>query len=199
MARNDPNHLPLVVALTGASGICYGIRLIEALLEFHLPPHLILSSGAELVAQTEAGVDLNPLKEQVAQVHPVDDLAASVASGSFPVGGMVISPCSMKTLSMVAHGIELNLVARAAMCQLKEGRKLVLVPRETPLALPTLENLHKAALAGAIILPAMPGFYHKPLSQLTVQDLVDFVVGKTLDQFSIPHTLFKRWGSLSTQ
>lgn len=186
---------PLIVALTGASGIGYGIRLIDALIKFHYAPFLILSKSAEMVAKVEVGIDLEIYKKKAKKVYNNENLAAEVASGSFVVnktGGMIICPTSVKTLSLVAHAIELNLIVRAAICTLKEGKKLVLVPRETPLALPVIENMRLASLAGIVILPAMPGFYHKPK---TIEDLENFLVGRILDQFNIDHKLYNRWGS----
>ena len=183
---------PIVVGITGASGIGYGLRLVESLVKFHKKPYLILSNSAEIVTKVETNFNLNEIKKLAKKVYSPDNIAAEVASGSFKVGGMVVCPCSMKTLGLIAHGIETNLIVRSALCQLKEGRKLVLVPRETPLSLPIIENMKNAFLAGAVILPAMPGFYHKPK---TILDLENFIVGKILDQFNIEHDLFTRWGS----
>ena len=183
---------PVVVGITGASGIGYGLRLIQALSKFHKKPYVILSKSAEVVTKVETDFTLKDIIGQAEKVYDPENIAAEVASGSFKVGGMVVCPCSMKTLGLIAHGIESNLIVRSALCQLKEGRKLVLVPRETPLSLQIIENMKSAFLAGATILPAMPGFYHKPTSIL---DLENFIVGKILDQFEIDHNLFKRWGS----
>ena len=183
---------PVVVGITGASGIGYGLRLIEALSKFHKKPYVILSKSAEVVTKVETDFELKDIIIHAKKVYDPDNIAAEVASGSFKVGGMVICPCSMKTLGLIAHGIESNLMVRSALCQLKEGRKLVLVPRETPLSLQIIENMKSAFLAGSTILPAMPGFYHKPNS---IKDLENFIVGKILDQFDIDHNLYKRWGS----
>lgn len=183
---------PLVVGITGASGIGYGMRLIEALVKYHKPPYLVLSDSAEVVTKVETDYNINAIKKLAKKVYSPDNIAGEIASGSFKVGGMVVCPCSMKTLGLIAHGIESNLIVRAALCQLKESRKLVLVPRETPLSLPIIENMKQAFLAGSVILPAMPGFYHKPE---TIADLENFIVGKILDQFNIEHDLFQRWGS----
>ena len=193
MSKNFHNlSEPLVVAITGASGIGYGLRLVEALGKFHKKPYLILSENAEVVTKVETDYDLNEIKKNAKKIYSPQNIAAEVASGSFKVGVMIVCPCSMKTLGLIAHGIESNLIVRAALCQLKEGRKLILVPRETPLSLPIIENMKLFFLAGAVILPAMPGFYHKPQS---IMDLENFIVGKILDQFPIEHNLFKRWGS----
>ena len=187
----EPNE-PLIIGITGASGIGYGLRLIETLAKLHKNPYVIFSKSAEVVTKVETEYKINDIMKLAKKVYSPDNIAAEVASGSFKVGGMVVCPCSMKTLGLIAHGIETNLIVRAAQCQLKEGRKLVLVPRETPLSLPIIENMKLAMLAGTIILPAMPGFYHKPK---TILDLENFIVGKILDQFNIDHNLFKRWGS----
>ena len=183
---------PLIVCITGASGIGYGVQLVKALDKYHKPPYLILSKSAEIVAKSETNIDLKSLKNNVKNIFNISNIASPVASGSFKVGGVVVCPCSMKTLALIAHGIESNLIARTVLVQLKEGRKTVLVPRETPLSLPNIDNMRNAHLAGAIILPAMPGFYHRPK---TILDLEKFIAGKILDQFNINHDLFERWGS----
>lgn len=190
--KNSNASLPLIVGITGASGIGYGLRLVEALAKFHKKPYLILSKSAEVVTKVETDIELEKIVNLASKVYDPENIAAEVASGSFKVGGMIVCPCSMKTLGLIAHGIESNLIVRAALCQLKENRKLVLVPRETPISLPIIENMKSALLSGATILPAMPGFYHKPK---TIMDLENFIVGKILDQFDINHNLFKRWGS----
>lgn len=192
MSKNSKDSMkPLIIAITGASGIGYGIKLVEALAKFHEKPYLILSDSAEIVTKVETDYDLTLVKKNALKVFSPTNIAAEIASGSFKVGGMVVCPCSMKTLGLIAHGIESNLIIRSALCQLKEGRKLVIVPRETPISLPIIENMKLCLLAGSVILPAMPGFYHKPQ---TIMELENFIVGKILDQFNIEHDLFKRWG-----
>lgn len=191
-SKNSELSYPLVIGITGASGIGYGLRLVESLVKYHKKPYLILSKSAEVVTKVETDFELSQITNLAKKVYSPENIAAEIASGSFKVGGMVVCPCSMKTLGLIAHGIEDNLIVRSALCQLKEGRKLVLVPRETPLSLPIIENMKSALLSGAVILPAMPGFYHKPKSIL---DLENFIVGKILDQFNIEHNLFTRWGS----
>lgn len=211
---------PLILAITGASGAVYAVRLLEVLLASGREVHLIVSPSGNAVLRQELGtaVDLerfdpsplmeamkNPLlqskKPQIERLfnddgklihHRHDDFMAPPASGSFLTGGMVICPCSGSTLSGIAHAASMNLVQRAADVHLKERRKLILVPRETPLSLIQLDNLRKAAEAGAIILPASPGWYHGVAS---TGDLIDFVVARILDQLQIPHSLMKRWGS----
>ncbi len=191
-SKNSELSYPLVIGITGASGIGYGLRLVESLVKYHKKPYLILSKSAEVVTKVETDFELSQITNLAKKVYSPENIAAEIASGSFKVGGMVVCPCSMKTLGLIAHGIEDNLIVRSALCQLKEGRKLVLVPRETPLSLPIIENMKSALLSGAVILPVMPGFYHKPKSIL---DLENFIVGKILDQFNIEHNLFTRWGS----
>jgi 4-hydroxy-3-polyprenylbenzoate decarboxylase len=175
--------MKIALAVTGASGLQYGVRLNEVLIEEGHEVVLIRGSGAQAVAEEE-GVDLPEFD------FDYKDVGAGPASGSHRVDGMIVAPCSLKTLGEIANGIGGNLVSRAAEVMLKERRKLVLVVRETPLSLIAIGNMEKVALAGGVILPACPGFYSKPE---TAGDLVDFVCGKTLDQFGIGHKLFKRW------
>ncbi|MFW9928831.1 MAG: UbiX family flavin prenyltransferase [Candidatus Thorarchaeota archaeon] len=184
---------PIIVALTGASGIGYGLRLLNVLTDLNYQIHLIISEGAEVVAQVEENFDLKTLQtNNKIKIFSEENIAAPTASGSFKSLGMIICPCSVKTLGLIANGIEINLIVRAASVCLKEKRKLILVPRETPFSLPIIKNLEKSLLAGATILPAMPGFYHKPK---TISDLQNFIVGKILDQFEINHNLYQRWGT----
>jgi 4-hydroxy-3-polyprenylbenzoate decarboxylase len=196
----------LVVALTGASGMPYGLRLLEVLLRAGRTLHLTLSSAAVDVLLQETGrrvrlerFELPDLLGDAAgaaapgqvQYHDFRNFHAGIASGSFLTGGMVICPCSMGTVSAIAHGLSQNLIHRAADVHLKERRKLILAPRETPLSLVQLRNLTLCAEAGAVILPAMPGFYTHPQ---TLQDAIDFVVGRICDQLGVEHQLLKRWG-----
>lgn len=225
----------LVVAMTGASGALYAVRLLEVLLATGHTVHLTISSSAATVLDKELGLkvdlenfqrrhllptendlandpSLKRLKELRAGLtefrlnaldipegrllyHHRGDFMTGIASGSFLTGGMVICPCSMGTLASIAGGHSENLIQRAADVHLKERRKLILVPRETPLSSIQLGNMHHLAQAGATILPAMPGFYHNPQS---IQDLIDFVVGRICDHLGIEHTLFKRWGEAET-
>ncbi len=180
----------LVVAITGASGIIYGVRLLEELKSRDIEVHLIVSDAAEKVALAELGeVKWATL---ATYLYKPDELTAPIASGSYPVDGMVIVPSTMKTIGGLANGYCDDLISRAADVQFKEGRGLMIVPRETPLHAIHLENMAKLSRMGVTILPAMPAFYHKPKK---MEDLVDFVVGKMLDQLGIEHELFKRWGS----
>jgi 4-hydroxy-3-polyprenylbenzoate decarboxylase len=199
----------LVVAMTGASGSPYGVRLVEVLLRAGRTIHLTMSPAAVQVFEEELGraprleedefdprVLLGPAASELdtarVHYHHYRDFRAGIASGSFLTGGMVICPCSMGTLAAVAHGVSENLIHRAADVHLKERRPLVLVPRETPLSLIALRNMAILAEAGAVVLPAMPAFYTRPQS---VMDLVDFVVGRICDQLGVDHELLRRWGT----
>ena len=192
----------LVVALTGASGSPYGVRLLDILLRAGHTVHLIISPAATQVMERELGVTIDLTRfdarlflknVDVARLHYHDyrDFSAGIASGSFRTAGMVVCPCSMGTVAAIAHGTSQNLIHRAADVHLKERRKLILVPRETPLGLIQLRNLTAVAEAGAVVLPAMPAFYTLPK---TVDDMVDFVVGRVCDQLGVEHRLFPRWG-----
>ncbi|MWV44720.1 UbiX family flavin prenyltransferase [Paenibacillus sp. HJL G12] len=200
MIHTESEKRGWVVGITGASGSVYGIRLIQVLLEQGYPVHIVVSNAGWRVLSEELGWSVGK-KEQVLkehfgglpgklQYHPVADIGATIASGSYQVEGMVIAPCSMGTLSAVANGTSDNLMTRAADVMLKEGRQLVLVPRETPLHAIHLENMLKLARLGVRIIPAMPAFYFHPK---TIEDLVDFQVGKILDSLRVEHQLFTRW------
>lgn len=192
-----------VVAITGASGSIYGLRLVSELLRSGMRVSLILSSAGRQVLNHETGLEWSAeLSEQRHQVQEyfasiavdclaIDDFWAGAASGSAAADAMVVAPCSMGTVGRIAAGLSGNLLERAADVMLKEHRRLILVPRETPFSSIHLENLLRLSQAGAIILPAMPGFYHGPNQ---IDDLVDFVVGKILDQLDVQHSLFTRWG-----
>lgn len=181
--------MKLIIAITGASGIIYSKRLLEFCNEKNIETFLIISKAARSVAKHE-------LKEPCfsrlsTHIYDPNDLLAPLTSGSYPVDAMIIVPASMKTVAALAAGYSENLITRAADVQLKENRKLILVPRETPLHQIHLKNMINLSQLGAIILPAMPGFYHNPK---TIEDMVDFIVGKILDQIGISHNLYKRWG-----
>jgi 4-hydroxy-3-polyprenylbenzoate decarboxylase len=196
----------VALAFTGASGLPYGLRLLECLLAADVRVRLIYSQAAQLVAKQELDMVL-PVQPREAQrlfaeryraregqlaVYGVQDWNAPLASGSNPPDAYVICPCSMGTLAKVATGLADDLIARAADVALKEGRKLVVVPRETPFSAIHLENMLRLSRAGAVILPPSPGFYHHPQ---TVEDLVDFVVARILDQVGVAHTLVRPWGA----
>jgi 4-hydroxy-3-polyprenylbenzoate decarboxylase len=180
----------VLVAITGASGSIYGVRLLQELHKKESIVHLILSSTAKQIIEYETDYSLDSIIDLADTVYENEDLFAGPASGTFPIDAMVIVPCSMKTLAAIAHGYANRLISRSASCMLKEKKSLIVVPRETPLDLAGLHNMLLVYQAGGIILPAAPGFYHKPHA---ISDLVDFVVGKILDQLSIPHDLFNRW------
>jgi 4-hydroxy-3-polyprenylbenzoate decarboxylase len=180
----------LIVAITGASGVIYGMRLLKVLQEKNVETHLIISKAAEKVVEHELEKTKADIEKLAIYTYNVDDWSAPIVSGSFKTDGMIIIPCSMKTLAGVAHGYSDNLVLRAADVTLKEKRTLVLVPRETPLNVVHLRNMLMLAKQGVTILPAMPAYYHKPKD---FDDLVDFIVGKVLDLLGINHALYKRW------
>jgi len=196
----------ICLALTGASGMPYGLRLLECLLESGCKVQLLYSQASQVVARQELEFDLpsRPSDAKAAllarypsvnpenlAVYGREEWFAPVASGSNPPDAMVVCPCSMGTLAAIAQGLADNLIERAADVVMKEGRKLVLVPRETPFSAIHLENMLRLSRAGVVILPPSPGFYHHPQS---VQDIVDFVVARVLDQLGVPHTLMQRWG-----
>jgi 4-hydroxy-3-polyprenylbenzoate decarboxylase len=178
------------VSIGGASGSIYGIRLLQELHKAGHEVHLVVSEGAKKIIQQETKYTFASIKKEVNIIYDNTDLCAGPASGSFPLDGMIVVPCSMKTLSAIANGFGDTLTSRAASCCLKEGRKLILVLRETPLDLPGIKNMLAAKESGAIILPAMPAFYHEPKK---IEEIIDFIVGKVFDQLSLKHTLFKRW------
>lgn len=183
----------LVVAISGASGAIYGVRLLKALKQTKVKVHLTISPAAEINLKLETGLTANDLTKLAEHTYPANDLSAPISSGSYPIDGMVIVPCSTKTLAAIANGFSDNLITRAADVTLKERRTLILVPRETPLNQIHLKNMLTLAEVGAIILPASPGFYHNPK---TVDELVDHIVGKIMDTLHIEHDLYKRWTGL---
>jgi 4-hydroxy-3-polyprenylbenzoate decarboxylase len=184
------NTQRLVVGITGASGTIYGVRLLEALRDSSIESHLVMTEAAKRVAELETGWTAHDVEALADHSYSNDALDAAVSSGSFLTLGMVVAPCSIKTLSAIAHCRSDSLVARAADVTLKERRKLVLVVRETPLHLGHLRMMKAVTEFGATVLPPVPGFYHGPVS---IGDLVDQIVGKILDQFGVEHQLFARW------
>jgi flavin prenyltransferase len=197
----------IVLGLTGASGSAYAVRLLDVLLSEGNTVHLTASPSAVEVFDREIGRPLAldrfdpaaflgrpPPAGGCLRYHHYRDFSAGIASGSFPTDGMVVCPCSMGTLAAIAHGISENLIHRAADVHLKERRKLIVVPRETPLGLTQLRNMTALTEAGAVVLPAMPGFYHRPQA---VSDLVDFVVARICDQLGVTVDLSARWGTES--
>jgi flavin prenyltransferase len=197
----------LVLAITGASGAAYAVRLLDVLLAAGRDVHLTISPAGQTVLREELGLNVDLDAFRAADLLPSaktsqstrgaihyyhhQNLMAPIASGSFLTGGMIVCPCSGGTLAAISHAMGTNLIHRAAEVHLKERRKLILVPRETPLSLPQLDNMKRATEAGAIVLPASPGFYHGVKS---VSDLVDFVVARICDQLGVEHGLIRRWG-----
>ncbi len=197
----------IVLAITGASGAAYAVRLLDVLLSAGQNVMLTISPSGQAVLKEELGIAIDlksisaadllgkpgrkPDGQTQLQYFHFQDLMAPIASGSFLTDGMVVCPCSGSTLGAISHSMGSNLIHRAAEVHLKERRKLILVPRETPLSLPQLDNMKRAAEAGAIILPASPGFYH---GAKTLSDLVDFVVARICDQLGVEHNLIRRWG-----
>jgi len=180
----------IIVGITGASGVIYGIRLLEVLRELNIETHLILTEVAKKNILIETTSPVEKVEELAYKVHGIEDLAAPISSGSFKTDGMVIVPCTIKTLSGVAHSYDENLLIRAADVTLKEGRRLIVVVRETPLHMGHLELMYKVAQLGGVILPPIPAFYHSPRR---IEDLIDHTIGKILDLMEIDHSLYKRW------
>jgi len=184
----------LIVGITGASGAIYGIRLLEVLsANKEVETHLIISEVGEEIIRHETDWGLEQVRALADVCYDVNDIGARLSSGSFKRDGMVIAPCSMKTLSALANSYTDNLITRAADAALKERKRLVLLARETPLHLGHLRNMVKLTEMGAVVLPPVPAFYHKPQ---TIQDLIDHTIGRVLDIFGIEHNLFARWPGL---
>jgi 4-hydroxy-3-polyprenylbenzoate decarboxylase len=184
----------IIVGITGASGVIYGVRILEVLLKLGIETHLIITQAGLKNLKIETNYTKDKLESMASHVYDEGDLTACLASGSFKVDGMVVAPCSIKTLSAIANSYSNNLLVRAADVTLKERRRLVLLVRETPLHEGHLELMIKVTRMGGIVMPPMPAFYHHPK---TVEDLIDQSLGKVLDLFSIDAKLFKRWGAES--
>ena len=181
----------IIIAITGATGAVYGVRLLQFLQQAPgIETHLLISDAAVLTLHQETGLSRREVEALAHVVHKVRDVGASIASGSFQSDGMIVAPCSMKTLASVAHGLSDNLIARAADVVLKERRRLVLMVRETPFNLAHLRNMTAVTEMGGIIYPPLPGFYHQPQ---TIAEMVDHTVGRVLDLFAIDHALTPRW------
>ena len=186
--------MKFIVAITGSSGVIYGIRLLEELKKEKNESILIISKPGKELIKFETNYKVNDVINLANISYLEDDFNSSIVSGSFLVDGMIICPCSMKTISAIANGYSSNIITRAADCCLKENRPLIVVFRETPLSLIHLKNLVKLKESGAIILPAAPGFYHQPNK---IDDQINFIIGKILDQLKIKNTLYKRWSGMS--
>jgi len=180
----------IIVGITGATGAIFGVRILEALTAAQVETHLVLSRWGQQTVEHEMGLTGAELQGRASVVHGAGNMAATIASGSFKTDGMVIAPCSMRTAAAIAHGYGENLVHRAADVVLKERRRLVLLPRETPLSEVHLENLLRLARMGVTILPPVPAFYNRPTS---VDDIVNHIVARALDQFGIDAAFARRW------
>ena len=187
----DPQPQRLVVGVTGASGVIYGVRMLEALAELGVESHLVMSRSAALTLKQEAGLSPADLAAKASSSHAVGDIGASIASGSFKALGMVIAPCSIRTMSEIAAGVTANLITRAADVALKERRPLVMMVRETPFHLGHLRTMVRLAEMGATIAPPLPAFY---AGLASVQELVDQSVGRALDLFGLDWAAVRRWG-----
>jgi len=191
-AQDRPKRL--IIAITGASGAIYGVRLLQVLRESPgIETHLMISEAGALNLHHELGMKRKDAEALAHQVHNVRDVGASIASGSFQSDGMIVAPCSMKTLAGVAHGLSDNLITRAADVVLKERRRLLLMVRETPFNLAHLRNMTAVTEMGGIIFPPVPGFYQRPQS---IEQMVDHSIGRVLDLLDVPHTLAPRWQGL---
>jgi 4-hydroxy-3-polyprenylbenzoate decarboxylase len=182
----------IIVGISGASGVIYGVRVLKTLAELGIETHLVMTQAALKNLMIETKYRIDELESMASHVYDVEDIGAPIASGSFKVDGMVIAPCSIKTLSAIANSYSHNLLVRAADVMLKERRRLILLLRETPLHGGHLELMSKVTKMGGIIMPPVPAFYHLPK---TIEDLINQTVGKVLDLFQIDHHLFERWGS----
>ncbi|MBW7860783.1 MAG: UbiX family flavin prenyltransferase [Rhodocyclaceae bacterium] len=182
--------MKLVVGISGASGAIYGIRILEVLRQAGVETHLVMSDSAKRTIAYETDYSIQDVKGLATRMHDINDVGAAISSGSFRHDGMVIAPCSIKTLSALAHSFNTNLLIRAADVTLKERRKLVLMIRETPLHLGHLRLMTQVTETGAVLVPPLPAFYHRPR---TLEDIIDQSVNKALDQFGLDLDLFKRW------
>jgi len=186
----------IIVSITGASGAIYGIRLLEVLRECGVETHLIVSKSANLTIATETSFSIGDIKKLANYAYHPSDIGAKISSGSFKVNGMIVAPCSMKTLSAIASGMENDLITRSGAVIIKEQKKLALMVRETPLSAIHLENMLKLARIGVAICPPVPTFYHNPT---TLDDIINHSVARTLDLFDIQTNLIKRWQGISSK
>ncbi len=186
----DARKPRLIVAITGATGVAYGVRLLQILRTLGVETHLLISEAGVLNLHQELDMNRKEVEALADVVHNVRDVGASIASGSFATDGMIVAPCSMKTLAAIAHGLSDNLITRAADVVLKERRKLVLMVRETPFNLAHLRNMTAVTEMGGIVFPPLPAFYHRPAS---IEEMIDHTVGRVLDLFGLAHALTPRW------
>jgi len=180
----------IIVGISGATGAVFGIRILEALRKYNVETHLIISRWARYTIPLETNYTVKEVEDIASVVYNPSDQAAAISSGSFQVDGMIIAPCSMKTLASIRMGMSETLLGRAADVSLKERRKLIILPRETPLSTIHLENMLTLSKMGATIIPPMPAFYNNPN---TIDDIINHIVARTLDQLGIENTLTKRW------
>lgn len=190
MESRKDNRKQIIVGITGATGVIYGIRALETLKKLGIETHLVISNAGKRTIELETSYSIESVLTLADQVHDIANIGASISSGSFKIDGMIIAPCSIKSLSAIANSYNDNLLIRAADVALKESRRLVMVVRETPLHIGHLRLLTQASEMGAVILPPMPAYYHLPQ---TVDDIINQTVGKVLDQFGLGHNLFTRW------
>jgi len=182
----------LIIGITGSTGVIYGIRMLEVLKTLNIESHLVMSEWAQKCISMETPYTVDYVKSLATSVSDEKNMASSVSSGTHKVDGMIVAPCSMKTLSAIANGYDDTLVARAAGVTIKESRKLILMVRETPFSAIHLENMLKLSRIGVVILPPVTEFYTKPK---TIEDIVNHGIGKCLDQFNLEHDLYSRWGT----
>lgn len=187
------NKPRLIIGISGASGIVYGIRLLQCLQNSSVETHLIMSKAACQACPYETSLSIQDIRQLAHTFHPITNLAANVASGSYKTCGMIVAPCSMRTLADIAHGSTSNLLTRAADVILKERRRLVLMVRESPLHLGHIRNMATVTEMGAIVAPPVPAFYNQPRS---IDDIINHSVGRTLDLFDLEMGLVRRWGDL---
>ena len=185
--------MKIIVGITGSTGVIYGIRLLEVLKRLNVETHLVISEWAAKCIGMETDYTVDHVKSLATSVSDEKNMASNISSGTHKINGMIIAPCSMKTLSAIANGYDDTLVARAAGVTIKESRKLILMTRETPLSPIHLENMLKLSRIGVIILPPVTEFYTKPK---TIDDIINHGIGKCLDQFDLEHNLYPRWGTL---
>jgi|TARA_B100001971_G_scaffold155595_1_gene145086 4-hydroxy-3-polyprenylbenzoate decarboxylase len=184
--------MKLIIGISGASGAIYGVRLLEILKELKVETHLIITAWGKNILEHETNMTFEKVRSLADYMYDDTDLSAGPSSGSFKVDAMVVIPCSMKTVACISSGITSSLLTRVADVTLKEGRHLIIVPRETPLSAVHLKNLYDLSRFGVTILPAMPGFYNKPKSLI---NMVDHIIGKVLDQLNLKHNLYEPWKS----
>ncbi|KLJ00591.1 UbiX family flavin prenyltransferase [Luteimonas sp. FCS-9] len=188
--RHDPRNPPLIVGISGASGVVYGVRMLELLRALDIPTHLVMSKSAEITIAHETDLKIAQVKALATEVHAPHDIAAGISSGSFRTRGMVVAPCSMRSMAEIAGGVTSSLLTRAADVVLKERRRLVLMVRETPLHTGHLRSMTQLSEMGAIIAPPVPAFYARPSS---IEAMVEHTVGRVLDLFDIDTGTVRRW------